>query len=317
MAVSGSSNFTRTRDQLITRALRIGGVIKAGETPGAQVVTDTAEALNAMVKRWQKKPDMRLWTVTEATLVPQASQVRYELSSSSTDHATETLYETTLSAAAASGATTLNATSTTNMTVADNIGIVVDDGTVHWSTIASKSSTTVTINDALDDDAASGNAVFSYTTKIVRPLKIVDARRYSIASATDARLSPMLARLDYNELPNKTQTGTINQAFYDPRRSDQSGYLYLWQPPSTVTDLVRFTWRRPIMDFDAAGDDPDLPIEWVDAIVYNLAISIAPEYDVPADRLQVIAAQAASYLDDVQGDDREGESFYFGVDMSR
>lgn len=316
MSVSGSSNFTRTRDQLITRALRICGVIRASETPGAQIVTDTAEALNAMVKRWQKKPDMRLWTVTEATLVPQAEQVRYELSSSSTDHATETLYETTLSAAEASGQTVLSATSTTNMTVSDNIGIVVDDGTVHWSTISSKTSTTVTIADALDDDAASGNAVFNYTTKIVRPLKITDARRYNIAGATDTPLSPMLARLDYNALPNKTQTGTIMQAFYDPRRSDQSGYLYLWQPPTTVTDLVKFTWQRPIMDFDSASDDPDLPIEWVDAIVYNLAISIAAEYDVPADRLQVIAAQAASYLDDVQGDDREQESYFFGVDMS-
>src|SRR5262245_40336386 len=137
MAVSGSSDFNRTRDQIIGRALRITGVLRSGQTPGAQMVTDAAEALNGMVKRWQKKPNLKLWTRTEATLFPQVSQIRYALVSGSADHATETFYSTTLSAAEASGQTTLSVTATTNMTVADNIGVVVDDGTLHWSSIAS------------------------------------------------------------------------------------------------------------------------------------------------------------------------------------
>lgn len=318
MAVSGSSDFSRTRDQIIRRSLRLIGVLKSGETPGAQVVTDAAEALNAMVKRWNKKPGLHVWAVAEATLFPQASQVRYGLSTSSADHATETYYETALSAAEASGQTTLSVDSTANMTVADNIGIVVDDGTLHWSTIASKTATTVTINDALDDDAASGNVVFNYTTKIVRPLKIVDARRYNIASATDVSISDsqgsLMARLDYQALSNKTQTGTINRVFYDPRRSDQDGHLYLWQPPAAVTDLVKFTWHRPIMDFDSAGDTPDLPQEWFDALAFNLAVSIAPEFDVPPEKFQQVLLGAASYLEDVQGDDRDGESIYMQAD---
>jgi hypothetical protein len=316
MSVSGSSDFNRTRDDLCKRALRICGVTKSGETPGAQIITDVSEALNAMVKRWQKKPNLKVWTITDATLFPQVSQSKYALSSSSTDHATETFYQTTLSAAEASGQTTLSVTSTTNMTVADYIGIVVDDGTLHWSTIASKTSTTVTINDALDDDAASGNAVFNYTTKLVRPLKIVDARRYGIASGIETPISEtqgsLTARLDYFALPNKTQTGTINRAFYDPQRD--TGYVYLWSPPSAVTDLVKMTVHRPIMDFDAAGDNPDLPQEWLDALAFNLAAAIMVEFDVPMERQTSIATQAASYLDDVAGDDREGESLYMQFD---
>jgi hypothetical protein len=316
MAVSNSSDFSLTRDQIIRRALRLIGKLKQGETPGAQVVTNAAEALNAMGKRWQKKPGMRVWTVTEATLFPQASQSRYALSSSSTDHATETFYETTISADEAASQTTLSVTSTDNMTVADNIGIVVDDGSVHWSTIASKTSSTVTINDAIDDSAAAGNVVFNYTTKIVRPLKIVDARRYNIASAIDTPISDsqgsLMARLDYQALPNKAQTGTINRAFYDPQRD--TGYLHLWQPPTTVTDLVKFTWHRPIMDFDSASDNPDLPQEWFDALAFNLAVTLAPEFDVPMEKLQTVATMAASYLEDVQGDDREGESLFMQAD---
>lgn len=319
MAVSNSSDFSRTRDQLCVRALRICGIVKSGETPGAQIISDTAEALNAMGKRWQKKPGMRVWTVVEATLFPQASQVRYGLSSSSTDHATEIFYETELTATASSSATTLSVGSTTNITAADNIGVIVDDGTIHWTTVVSKTSSSVTITTGIDDDAASGNAVFTYTTKLTRPLKIVDARRYNISSGTDTPISEtqgsLMARLDYMALPNKAQTGTINKAFYDPRRSDQDGYLYLWQPPSTVTDLVKFTAHRPIMDFDSASDNPDLPQEWFDAIAFNLAVSIADEFDVSLERQQSIALKAASYLEDVQGDDREGESLFMQPEM--
>ena len=312
MAVSGSSDFTRTRDQIIHRALRLCNAVRAGSTPAAQPVTDAAEALNAMVKRWQKK-GLRIWTVSEATLFPQVDQVRYSLASGSTDHATEIFYQTTISAAEASGQTTISLSSTANITAADYIGIVVDDGTLHWSTVTSKTSTTVLIADALDDSASAGNAVFTYTTKIVRPLKIVDARRYNIVSAIDTSISPMLARLDYQGLPNKAQSGTITQAFYDPQLS--TGYLYLWQPPVSVEDLIKLTWHRPIMDFDAASDNPDLPQEWFDALAFNLAVSIAPEYDVPMEKFQQLVGMAAAYLDDVQGDDREGESLEFGVDM--
>ena len=311
MATSNSADFTRTRDQLITRSLRLCGAIKAGETPGAQEITDAAEALNAMVKRWQKKPGLRLWAVSEATLFPQVNQVQYALSRTSTDHATQSYVETMTSADEASGQTIISITDTSDITAADYIGIVVDDGTLHWSTVSSKSSTTATIADALPDSAAAGALVFAYTTKIERPLKIVDARRYNIVSGFDTPIR-MEARLDYRALPNKAQAGSITSVFYDAQLS--TGQFYLWQPINAITDLVKFMWHRPLMDFDAASDNADLPQEWFDAIAFNLAVSIAAEYDVPADRMQVIATQAASYLDDAQGDDREGESLFFGVD---
>mgnify|MGYP001603974646 FL=1 len=318
MAVSGSSDFTRTRNQIIARSGRLIGAVRAGATLSAQEILDFSEALNAMVKRWQATPNMRVWTVTEGVLFPQASQYRYAIGSASTDHATETYYATTLSAAEASGQTVLSATSTTNMTVADNIGIVLDSGLLQWTTISSKTSTTVTVATALTGAAASGNAVFNYTTKIVRPLKIVDARRYNIAGATDTSISEsqgaLMARLDYQNLPNKAQTGSIVRAFYDPQR-ESLGYLHLWQPPSAVTDLVKFTAHRPIMDFDAAGDTPDLPQEWIDPIVWNLALAMAPEYKVSDATYGRIERLAMKYLDDVAGFDREPESIQFGVDM--
>ena len=317
MTTSGSSDFNRTRNQIIMRAGRLTGAIRAGATMKAQDVSDFSEALNAMVKRWSATPGLHVWTATEATLFPQVDQVRYALGTGSTDHATQTYYATEVTSGTLSGATSISVDDTTNITALDYIGIVVDDGTLHWSTVASKTSTSVTINDALDDDASAGAAVFTYTTKIVRPLKIVDAQRYNIASQIDTSLGDLLARGDYQALPNKTQSGTINQVFYDPQLT--LGYLFLWNPPSAITDLIKFTWYRPIQDFDAAGDNPDLPQEWIDALVYNLALMMAPEYDTPRDKIDGpfgIGAMAVKYLDDVAGFDREAESVFFQVDNS-
>ena len=314
MAVSGSSDFTRTRDQIISRSARLVGAIKAGETMGSQEVTDFSEALNAMVKRWSATPGMQVWCSSEATLFPQVSQVKYDLAASSSDHATGSYVATTIATAAASGATSISVASITGVASADYVGVVVDDGTIHWTTVSgAPASATITLTTALDAAAAVGNAVFTYTTKIGRPLKIADARRYNIASAFDTPLSKPVARLDYQALSNKTQTGTINQIFYDPQLA--TGYLYLWQPVSAVRDLVKFTYHRPIQDFDAASNNPDLPQEWIDVLVWNLADMMGPEYDIPSDRAVMIGTKAAQFLNDVGGFDREAESFFLQPDM--
>ncbi len=312
MAVSNSSDFTRTRDQIIHRSARLLGAVREGQTPGAQLVTDFSEALNSMVKAWQAKPNMKVWKIAEVTIFPQVGQSKYSIAVGSSDHATETHYETAVTTAASSGATSIPLDDTTNITALDNIGIVVDDGTLHWTTVVSKSSTAVVITTGIDDDASAGNAVFTYTTKVVRPLKITDWRRYDIAAGSDLSMSKPLARLDYLNRPNKATSGSLNHIFYDPQLA--SGYLYVWQPPSSVTDLIKATCHLPLMDFDAAGNNPDLPQEWLDAIIYNLAVRMAPEYDVPGEKFNILVGMAATFLDDVSGFDREAESIEFGYD---
>ena len=125
----------------------------------------------------------------------------------------------------------------------------------------------------------------------------------------------MMSRLDYRRLPNKTQSGAVTQAFYDPQLS--TGYMYLWHVPAVFDGYVNFTWLRPIQDFDAAGDNPDLPQEWIQTIVFNLALVMAPEFDVPAAKFSQIASMAGQFLDDMEDWDREAEPVEFGVTMGR
>lgn len=314
MTTSGTATFNRTRNEIISAAARKIGAIRAGETPGHQVVLDFAEALNALVKRWQAS-GLHLWTVEEATLFLQVAQTEYSIGSTSTDHCTQSYVATTLSGAEAAGQTTLSVTATTSITAADHIGIVLDDGTLQWSTVSSKTSSTVTIASALTSAAASGNAVYTYTTKIVRPLRIPAARRYIFSSGFEVDFSRPMSRSDYRAMPNKTAPGTVTQYYYDARGGANAlGKFNVWPAPSDVANAVNFTWHRPIQDFNAAGDNPDLPQEWIDTLVFNLAVVMAPEYDCPPNRFAIIKGLADEYRDTLSGWDREIESARFQPD---
>lgn len=298
MSTSGTYQFSQNRDAIIKRAARLIGAIASGETPDGDTVKDFSDAMNAMAKHWQTK-SINIWTMGEAILFQQLRQVRYVLGSGSTDHATESFVSTTLTADKASGATSLTVNAITGISSADYLGIQLDDGTLQWTTVnGAPSGSTVIPTAALTDSAASGNLVVAYTTKIVRPLKIISARRFNFASAIDTPVTEF-DRIEYQRQPNKTATGSINAYYYDRRGgANTTGYIYLWPQPSIVDEAVKFTFARPIQDFSAAGNDADFPSEWFQALAFNLALVMAPEYDLPELKMARIEKMATQYLSD-------------------
>lgn len=315
MTTSGTTSFNLNRDQIIRGAARKVGAFASGETPDAQTVSDFAEALNAMVKRWNAI-GIHIWTESEATLFLQPNQIRYVFGTGSTDNATDSYSSTATAAAAAAGASTLTVDSISGMTTGQYIGVLLDSGSYQWTTInGAPSGTTVTLTDVLTDSVAEDNTIFFYTSKIVRPLRVPFARRYNIASAIDTPMGVM-SRKDYRDQPNKTNTGTITQFFYDPRGgANLTGLIFLWPAPPDATNALKFTYYRPIQDFNTAADTPDLPQEWLDTLIFNLAVVMAPEYGVPAEQYAQIKELAAEFLDQLKGWDREPESVYYGVDF--
>ena len=314
MSTSGSSNFNATRDEIIKTAYRKLGVLRATQTPNAQLITDGAFALNSVVKHLQAR-QFHIWTTSEATLFPQTGQTKYAISSASgSDHVTASFVKTEIATAASSGASTITVDSDTDISDGDYIGVVVDDGTVHWTTVnGTPASDVITLTDALDDSAAVDNEVYAYTSKIVRPLKIIDARWVDADSLIESPIVTMTSRLDYRRLPDKTQAGAVTQMFYDPQLT--TGYAELWHVPAVFDGYVNFTWHRPIEDFDAAGDNPDLPQEWIRTLVWLTAMEMGPEFSVPADRWQIVTSMAAQALDDMEGWDREETSIDFQPDI--
>ncbi len=315
MASSGTVTFSRNRDQLIKSALRKINAFESGETPDAEAVSDASEALNAMVKHWQAT-GIHIWRTTEAILFPVADQSRYTIGTGSSDRITGTYVETATTAAAALGASTIVVTSVTGIATTYNIGVQLDDGTFQWTTVnGAPSGLTVTLTATLTDTVASGNIVLVYQTALVRPLKIISARRHNLVSNIDTPIDEM-DRVEYQEMPNKASTGSVNSFFYDRRgATTTTGLIYLWPTPDTAEDVIKMTVARPIEDFSAAGNDADLPQEWIRAIEWGLADEIADEYDVPEPKRTRIERRAAQYLSEVNWWERELVDIQFAPDI--
>lgn len=308
MPTSGDNTFSISRDTIIREALAICGVIDETETPSA-VQTERAQiTLNMMCKGWLAQ-GYHLWGLQECNLILADGQRSYSLSTTG-DRFSANATITTLTAAASSGATTLTLDST-DMTAADVVGIVQDDGTVLWTTIATvPGATSITITAALTDDAASGNLVYTYTSKASRPMRIQSAG--VIVDDIETPLT-IISRQEYFDLPTKTTSeGQPTQVYYDPQLG--SGVLYVWPVPDANTYYLRITCERNLEDFTATDDEPDFPIEWGEALCWGLAARLAPKYGVTMDKVAGIKTLADEHLQTVLNFDREITSIFMTPD---
>lgn len=322
MTTSGDTQLTVNRNEIVRRAyIKLTAVDANVTTIPAILMQDGTAQLNSMIARWYKT-GIHIWKVREIVLFPQAFQRRYNISLSSPDHVTETYFQTTILQSQLAGATTLDVTSSADMLVGDQIGVVLDGGVVHWSTVtAVPTATSVTLALALTTSATAGNMVWNYhaatTCTVPRPVGMGrgngSLRRHDPIGQIDTPIGPFLSRLDYDSLPNKSGPGIITQAFYDLQLS--AGYVSVWLVPSQIMQICKMTAQLPIEYFDTATNTPDFPAEWTDALVYNLADMLSGESDVPAAARQDIAQRAALYLAEVSAEDREGESLFFSPNM--
>jgi len=77
MATSGSTDFSMTRDDIITRAFSLLKIGAEGEALSSDMVVRGSQALNILVKDWQKDTD--LWIETRGTLTAVTSQESYTM----------------------------------------------------------------------------------------------------------------------------------------------------------------------------------------------------------------------------------------------
>jgi len=113
-------------------------------------------------------------------------------------------------------------------------------------------------------------------------------------------------------IANKNLEGTPNQIYVDAQLTDI--VVYVWPEPNDVKYRMKLTIKRPVYDLDSSTDDFDFPVEWSRAIKYNLAIELAPEYDVTVTKSVKDIAEESK--DSVSGFDREQTSVQFLPDTT-
>ena len=313
MSTSGTvTAFTVTRNELIRQAALDVGAIAAGVPLNATQLNDFVFLLNSMIAEWSTR-GIKVWTVKEALLFPVSGQRRYKIGGTTGNaHCCDgdVVVKTTLAADAAAAATALTVTSDDGITDGWQVGIMLESGDFHWSTVSgAPAGDVVTIAGGLASSAVSGAALYAYPADIEKPIRITEARRVAVSDGRRVPFVRMYAHKDFMELPDADSTGAPYAPYYD--RQLDAGYLSLIPPPANPTeDLIGFTWHRGIEDFTAAGDNPAMPKEWVNCLQTNLAAKMLPRYPNPV-RKDLILNAAAESLDAMSGMDREEEAVFF------
>ena len=124
----------------------------------------------------------------------------------------------------------------------------------------------------------------------------------------------VVSREEYNAMTNKTQQGTPVMVTMSP----DGRYCYLYLTPdaniATNKQIVLYGYKQE--DAVSAGDDELIfPREWGDALIYGLAVRLAPEYGTPLDFLSNLQVQAESHLRDAINWNPEPASIYFGASV--
>lgn len=328
MAVSGTITYRPTINTVINDALAQVGALdpESGLSPSASQTASALRMANSLVKTWGTR-GLQLWERRYGVIFPQLNQGLFVLGSPGPagDHACLTtplnggFVQTTLAANAVSGATTIEVASVTgqlntvgnpavSITSGYNIGIELDDGTLQWTTVnGAPSGTTVTLSAALTDDVTEGSYVYCYQTKLMRPLRIGDAFVRQVAGGNDTPCR-IISREEYNRFGMKSSEGTPVQLYYDPQSN--TGNLYTYPVFPNVQQLLFIQFEKPIDDFATASDDFDMPQEWAEALMWNIAWRMAPGYQVPTATMREIKELALYTYEQLDGWDQETASVY-------
>jgi len=160
----------------------------------------------------------------------------------------------------------------------DNIGIVLADGTIGWTTISAGGGTVnLTLPSNTLGAAPAGAQVYTYTTTARRPEVILTATLRD-SNGIDVPLSTMLLE-EYEALTDKTSDGDPSAIFYEGQLGN--GVLYTDLQASDVTKQIYIVFLAAMEDFDVLTDTPDYPQAWYRPLVYQLAMDIAPKFGRP------------------------------------
>lgn len=110
----------------------------------------------------------------------------------------------------------------------------------------------------------------------VRPVRIQGA--YVRSSDGQDTTLEVINKDDYDGIRDKTQGGLPNVIYYDP--AYPLGTVNLWPVPDETMTLHLKTWR-PFTSYATLTTDKTLPPGYDQLLVYNLAVLLGAEFNVP------------------------------------
>jgi len=110
----------------------------------------------------------------------------------------------------------------------------------------------------------------------VRPVRIVNAFIRD-SNNNDHEVDTTMSMEEYNEIVSKTSQGRPSRLYYATEYP--LGKIYFNSKPIEAETLYLFSWK-PFTEFASLSTNVNLPAEYNKALKYNLAVDLAPEYNV-------------------------------------
>lgn len=283
MSTSGTYTFGVTRDDIIRQALLNIKRLDPDEAPTASETQDCARMLNMMCKQWQGKadfaPGLKVWTRKRGFLLLSNSTGAYTIGPGQPGWA-NSMVATSLGSAAGAGASTITVASAAGITSGGSIAIQQDGmGSLFYTTVSGAPvGTTVTLAAPMPQSAASGNAVFFYSTTAQNP-RVVETAILRDFDNSDTPLRVMTVQ-SYDYLPNKadpTNVGDPTAIYVEQGLSTTNIYTDVGAAQD-VSKRIVLTYQEPVQDFNNPLDEPYYPQEWYLALCWGLTEQIAPMF---------------------------------------
>jgi hypothetical protein len=311
MPTSGSGDYNQTATGIINKAFFHIGKKMRGMSISPDDYDTALSLLNDLVKMWQSAPyNLHLWAKQEGVLYITPNVGEYTLGSYVYFTKKDDQVIQQLSSALIAGNTSVSVGDTSDMKIGDKIGIVLDDGSIHWSLILTiDSSTALTIYNSITGAAASSNLVYTFTHTAEKPLRVLNGRLiygYDSGANSTQREIPMdiIPYQEYWNISATTLGGNYsNQCCYNPKVN--SGTLYVWPRPNNGNYRVQLTYERKLEDLDSLDEDFDFPSEWYIPLQFGLAELLIAGYGCIPERAIWVRQKAIETLNALQEWDNE------------
>lgn len=267
MPTGTTADFNLTRDQIIALATQKVGGLEQGGTLSAEQLADGINALNLVVRELDVR-DKNLWAVsadpTSLTLL--ANTARYVTGATATTIPTNVLALVTASYRDGQG----------------------ED----WPLEVVTAEVYERIRNKLDQgDPArvylQNHATLASKVLFVHPVRgTVDVQ--SVVTGTDANTYRCI-RSHTADSTNRPVTGSNYQLFWGLGGSSPTSWVVDTQ--YTAPQQIRFTYKRPLYDFDLSTDNADFPQAFGRFLVYALAYDLADDYGVDVDESRKLQAK--------------------------
>jgi hypothetical protein len=107
----------------------------------------------------------------------------------------------------------------------------------------------------------------------------------------DYPLELLQSREDYNNIALKNLVSFPQNIFFDPQDGVTLGRVYPWPIPSPAIYEVHITLKRVLSEFLHLNDAVQLPIEYYNALHWNMAVRLRSAYDLPPKPMDVALAK--------------------------